>query len=357
MRGALCHLLADPQITKVFYDVHRDAVALMDFNAIALEGVFDAQLAMEALTGHFHLGFAGMMREMELPEHPLKKEMKARLSKEGAKAVFARPLDEFALEYAAYDVSLLFEAHHAIVAKLEKELGPTARDSVKEASTRRVSTAIETGGHRQICFDASNDNRVVSHELICNVRPEHIHLPSKPVVKHDIDALLPLLPDDCRSVVLSNAADIIDIVLDRNRQPHIWAKGRRVFVQDDPIDHSDIQHIENIIGYFGTDNRSTLEGQIHRISCIRNRDGSITGLTLRVGRYVEDVATLITDIISSPGNESILFLGGPGSGKTTVLRDVTRILAETINVCVIDKSNEIGGDGDVPHSASATLGD
>ena len=347
---ALQRLLGDPSITKVFYDVHRDAVALQSFHDVTLEGVFDAQLAMETLTGHYHLGFADMMNEMDLPEHPLKTEIKARLSEEGAKAVFAcRPLDTVALQYAAYDVSLLFEAHRVLEAKLEKVVGPSALESVKEATSKRVSTAIETDGHRQICFDAANDYRVVSHELLSYLRPEHVHLPSKALVKHDIDALLPLLPDDCKSTVLSNAEDIIDIVLDRDRKPHVWAKGQRIYLQNKPIYHGDIEHIENAVPYFGTDNRSTLEGQIHRISCIRNRDGNITGMTLRVGRYVEGVATLITDVMSSSANESILFLGGPGSGKTTILRDATRILAETQNVCVVDKSNEIGGDGDVPH--------
>ena len=103
------------------------------------------------------------------------------------------------------------------------------------------------------------------------------------------------------------------------------------------------------IGQFTGDNRAGIERTLHRISCIRNRQGRIIGLTCRVGRAVYGVIDIIEDIVKS--GQSILLLGRPGVGKTTLLREAARILSEQMRVVVVDTSNEIGGDGDIPHPA------
>jgi stage III sporulation protein SpoIIIAA len=103
------------------------------------------------------------------------------------------------------------------------------------------------------------------------------------------------------------------------------------------------------IGTFDADNRAGLERTLHRISAIRNRRGNVVGMTLRVGRAVYGTIEIIQDIIES--GKSILILGRPGVGKTTLLREAARILAEKRRVIIVDTSNEIGGDGDVPHPA------
>ena len=103
------------------------------------------------------------------------------------------------------------------------------------------------------------------------------------------------------------------------------------------------------IGEFDTDNRAGLERTLHRISAIRNRRGHIVGLTCRVGRAVYGTTEIIKDLIES--GKSLLLLGRPGVGKTTMLREAARLLAETKRVVIVDTSNEIGGDGDVPHPA------
>jgi nucleoside-triphosphatase THEP1 len=58
---------------------------------------------------------------------------------------------------------------------------------------------------------------------------------------------------------------------------------------------------------------------------------------------------IIEDLVES--SQSVLLLGRPGVGKTTLLREAARVLAEKKRVIVVDTSNEIGGDGDVPHPA------
>ena len=110
----------------------------------------------------------------------------------------------------------------------------------------------------------------------------------------------------------------------------------------------ELDSIVQRLGGFGSDNRASLEGQLHRISAIRNRADTIIGLTMRVGRYVGGNAAIIADILFRD-DKSILFLGEPGSGKTTIVREATRLLAEMRNVLIVDTSNEIAGNGNVPH--------
>ncbi len=116
------------------------------------------------------------------------------------------------------------------------------------------------------------------------------------------------------------------------------------------LTRAELDHVVERIGEFDADNRAGLERTLHRISAIRNRRAAIVGLTLRVGRAVYGTVDIIQDIIES--GKSALILGRPGVGKTTLLRESARILAESKRVVVVDTSNEIGGDGDVPHPAA-----
>lgn len=142
---------------------------------------------------------------------------------------------------------------------------------------------------------------------------------------------------------------LVEVVLDYGRPAEARYRDRVERWNDIVVSEHDIAYVEKCIGVFGSDNRAGIERTLHRISAIRNRVGKIIGLTCRVGRALEGTIDIIDDIVRS--GQSILLLGRPGVGKTTKLREVARVLADEVNrrVVIVDTSNEIGGDGDVPH--------
>src|SRR5439155_24289227 len=135
------------------------------------------------------------------------------------------------------------------------------------------------------------------------------------------------------------------------REPEARYPGREVVLSTLPVSESDLDFVIQRIGTFGDDNRAGIERTLHRISCIRNREGRIVGLTCRVGRAVFGTIAILRDIVES--GKSILMMGKPGVGKTTLLREAARVLADDLKkrVIIVDTSNEIGGDGDIPHPA------
>src|SRR5574338_658777 len=170
-------------------------------------------------------------------------------------------------------------------------------------------------------------------------------------ITDDLDALLDVLPLDIRhSVEKANDSDnLLEIILDLGRIPTSRFVDREVNIRETEVTRAEIDYVDERTGDFDADNRAGIERTLHRISAIRNRRGAVVGLTLRVGRAVYGTVDIIQDIIES--GKSVLLLGRPGVGKTTLLREAARILAENKRVVIVDTSNEIGGDGDVPHPA------
>jgi stage III sporulation protein SpoIIIAA len=170
-------------------------------------------------------------------------------------------------------------------------------------------------------------------------------------ITDDLDALLDVLPLDIRHSVekANNSDNLLEIILDLGRIPTSRFVDGEVNIRESEVTRSEIDYVDERIGEFDADNRAGIERTLHRISAIRNRRGAVVGLTLRVGRAVYGTVDIIQDLIES--GKSVLILGRPGVGKTTLLREAARILAESKRVVIVDTSNEIGGDGDVPHPA------
>ena len=184
-------------------------------------------------------------------------------------------------------------------------------------------------------------------------------------ITDDLDSLLSVLPPSISEAIrrIGRFNDLIEVVMDLGRLPEsryvsaeasgdLHGLARReesLVLRDTEICREDLSYVLGRIGSFDEDNRAGIARTLHRISAIRNRRGEVVGLTCRVGRAVYGTLQIIEDIITS--GKSILLLGKPGVGKTTMLREAARVLAETRRVVIVDTSNEIGGDGDIPHPA------
>jgi len=171
-------------------------------------------------------------------------------------------------------------------------------------------------------------------------------------ITDDLDALLEIFPAPIQESLKlqEDLEDLIEVVLDLGRRAEARFPEHFLYLNPTPVDRDILQHVVAHLGPFTKDNRAGIERTLHRISAIRNRRGEIIGLTCRVGRAVYGTIGIIRDLVDS--GKSILILGRPGVGKTTLLREVARVLADHFSrrVVVVDTSNEIAGDGDIPHS-------
>ena len=172
-------------------------------------------------------------------------------------------------------------------------------------------------------------------------------------ITDDLDRLLEVLPPAVQMALAAPEArdQLLEVVLDLGRVPEARYPGRAVALGEEPIERLDLALVLERLGAFGGDNRAGIERTLHRISAIRNRSGEVVGLTCRVGRAVFGTVAMVRDLLDA--GQSLLLMGRPGVGKTTALREIARVLADELGkrVVVIDTSNEIAGDGDIPHPA------
>ena len=169
----------------------------------------------------------------------------------------------------------------------------------------------------------------------------------------DLNRLLEVLPAEVQQALATPQArdQLLEVVLDLGRVPEARYPGRVMALGENPVTRADLEAVIDQLGSFGGDNRAGIERTLHRVSAIRNRLGAVVGLTCRVGRAVFGTVAMVRDLLDS--NQSLLLMGRPGVGKTTALREIARVLADDLGkrVVVIDTSNEIAGDGDIPHPA------
>jgi stage III sporulation protein SpoIIIAA len=169
----------------------------------------------------------------------------------------------------------------------------------------------------------------------------------------DLQKLLDILPTELQQTLQSHPQreSLVEVVLDLGRLPEARFPGSSEYLSEVNVTLEHLQDCIDRIGQFGEDNRAGIEQTLHRISAIRNRRGDIIGLTCRVGRAIYGTISMIQDLVEK--GQSILMLGRPGVGKTTALREIARVLADDLEkrVVIIDSSNEIAGDGDIPHPA------
>jgi stage III sporulation protein SpoIIIAA len=172
-------------------------------------------------------------------------------------------------------------------------------------------------------------------------------------ITDDLNKLLKILPEPIQTRLAQHPKKevLVEVVMDLGRRPEARFPGSAEYLSDTPVSQTDLNDCIAKVGDFGGDNRAGIERTLHRISAIRNRRGEVIGLTCRVGRAIYGTIGMIRDLVES--GKSILMLGRPGVGKTTALREIARVLADELEkrVVIIDTSNEIAGDGDVPHPA------
>ena len=172
-------------------------------------------------------------------------------------------------------------------------------------------------------------------------------------VQDDLDSILDSLPSRVKDPLKTKADlhELLEVILDLGRTPEARFPSGDATLDSQEVDEDDIRYVVDRVGEFGDDNRAGIPRTLHRISAIRNRKGKMVGITCRVGRAVFGTTRTIEDLVSS--GKSILLLGRPGVGKTTMLREVARVLADDARkrVIIVDTSNEIAGDGDIPHPA------
>jgi hypothetical protein len=307
-------MLTDVRVTKLFHDLHNDAATFAKIGINALEGTLDTQLAMESLTGELHAGFNQLVVDPYQKQHGGKRIMKERM--QNGHLFAQRPLPRDVLQFAVDDVRPLIGAYESLFEKLGDKW-----DWVQKASDLRARMAAASGGSRHICFDVQNAYAVASYELMLMLRPSDMMEPTPLQVSNETDTLISLLPEDLSSTLnVLGTRQLSDVVLDKGRRPLAWIGGSRLLLGDENrlVEPDEIATVVEKLGGFGSDNRSGLERQLHRISAIRNRESEIIGLTLRIGRHVSGNTGIISDLLFGDPTKSILFLGEPGAGYVSL---------------------------------------
>jgi stage III sporulation protein SpoIIIAA len=170
-------------------------------------------------------------------------------------------------------------------------------------------------------------------------------------IQEDLDQLISILPPSVQSTIQGHPQKqiLVEIIMDLGRRPEARFPTHVDYLSPKLVTWQDLDYSVKRLSQFTDDNRAGIEKTLHRISCVKNRQGLVIGLTCRVGRAIYGTINIIRDLLES--KKSILVLGRPGVGKTTMIREIARVIANEMDkrVVIIDTSNEIAGDSDIPH--------
>jgi hypothetical protein len=260
-----------------------------------------------------------------------------------------RPLSFVLLLYAAQDVMGLFAVQDGIL----RDSSKLALAQLSLASSQYVGAFRNNGawgappsGKQRMAFNKTGRLVPVSELTSEDTAPEESNS-----TEEDLAELLALLPMDFTAELASGGHRLMEIVLDFGRRPVArFLDGSRAFLAPEVVSRAALNSAVQRLGAFGSDNRAGVPGTLHRISALRERDsGEVLGLTYRVGRAVLGSASMARDMLKTGGN--ILLLGPPMTGKTTIIRDLARLLSDDSWVVIVDTSNEIAGAGPVAHAS------
>ncbi|RHY57143.1 hypothetical protein DYB38_001764 [Aphanomyces astaci] len=332
-------VLHSPAITKVCFNLHAIHAILPNVHVL---GSFDMQLYMEFQTGSLDMGLDTMLDT--LPGGSLHPSTNSDLAQQTRK----KPSP---VECAAYDVVRLLDRYTTHVAD---ELAIMSWCAVQTASDTRLRSAARfKTDQRILAMDTANRHKLVSFELLMTTHPFNVFQFPDLITHQELEPLLSLLPTDLVRPLRAMTTALSSIVLDVGRRPWAWNQGgTRVMLSEDPSREVSAAELEAIVakvgGLEGPANRARgVDKQLHRISGLRNRHHEIVGVTMQVGQHVYGASTLLLDLLLST-DLNILFLGESGSGKTTILRDVARVVSETRHVCIVDTTNDIAGEKSNP---------
>lgn len=171
------------------------------------------------------------------------------------------------------------------------------------------------------------------------------------IIHSDLEKLIQILPSYIKENIQNhrNKTRLLEIIIDIGRRPEGRFLYGTEYLSDKIVSWQDLDYALKRLGTFTNENRAGIKQTLHRISCIKNRQGVIVGLTYRIGRCIIGSLSIIRDLLES--TSSLLILGKPGIGKTTLIREISRVLSDEgqKRVVIIDTANEIAGDSDIPH--------
>ena len=394
-KGGLATFLIQSGIVKVIHDCRNDSLALFHQHRVRLSEVFDTQVAYSMLgvgqDAHLRVGLNAVLKHYAGATNDLK----GVVQHSTPDLWTQRPLPEELLSYAAQDVAYLLQAYRAMSNRLNQR--EQMDDAMKKSDTNvvtgigTITTSLVTsnvdtdilpmgllqeadiGTSKYVLFASDGSYQLADEPFFPPPPPEAVETPPHIAVAdvggssgpdlEDLKKLISILPQHIREAFYGFPlfACTTEVVLDVGRRPLVryvqTVNGSsetmplcsgELHCSDVSKDDLDTVCTRDILGKFSTDNRAGLSSTLHRISRKVNRNNETIGLTMRIGRMVKGSTDMIADIVAS--DRSVLLLGIPGVGKTTLLREYARVLATNEKrVEIIDTSNEIAGDGDTPH--------